>query len=127
MSHAALLAREAPRARRVRAVAVRLALLVPPARGHDERARPGRAAGARGGGEDAVGGVLVLVVPGGERAAGLGGLAEDEAEEDVDAADGEEEEGGHERELVHVVGEHGRAEAAWGREGTCQLTVEIPT
>ena len=47
-----------------------------------------------------------------QAAAPLDGLAEDEAEEDVHAAEREEEEGGHERELVHVVGEDGRAEAA---------------
>lgn len=36
---------------------------------------------------------LCVLAPGGDRAFGLGGLAEDEPDEDVQAADGEEEEG----------------------------------
>ena len=59
------------------------------------------------GGEDALG----LLAPGGEGAAVLDTLAE-EAEEHVDAADGEEEEGGDEREVVDVVREDRRADEA---------------
>lgn len=48
---------------------------------------------------------LVGIVPCGHGAPGLARLAEDEAEEDVDAADGKEEEGRDERELVDAVRE----------------------
>ena len=56
---------------------------------------------------------LRLGAPGGDRALRLAGLAEDKPEEDVDAAEREEEKGRDERKLIHVVGEHGRTESAW--------------
>lgn len=55
---------------------------------------------------------LRLRAPGHDRALLLGLLAEDEAEEHVEAAEREEEEGGDEREVVDVVREHGRADEA---------------
>lgn len=58
--------------------------------------------GVSAGGED----LLVGLAPRRERAPGLGGFAEDEAEEHVEAGDGEEEEGGDEREFVYVMREH---------------------
>ncbi len=55
---------------------------------------------------------LRLGAPGGDRALRLGGLAEDEPEQDVDAAESEEEERGDECEVVDVMGEDlGRDEA----------------
>lgn len=44
-----------------------------------------------------------VVAPVEDGAFGLGVLAEDEAEEDVETAEGEEEEGGDEGEVVDVV------------------------
>jgi hypothetical protein len=41
-------------------------------------------------------------------------LTEDEAEEDVETADGEEEEGRDEGEVVDVVGEDGSADSELG-------------
>lgn len=55
---------------------------------------------------------LRLGAPGGQGALGLGGFAEDEAENHVEAAEGEEKEGGHEREVVDVVREHARGDQA---------------
>lgn len=53
------------------------------------------------GGEGAFG----VFAPGGDGALGFGALAEDEADEDVEAAEREEEEGGDEGEVVDVVRE----------------------
>ena len=60
------------------------------------------------GGEDAP----RLGAPSRDGAARARGVPEDEAEDDVEAADGEEEEGGDEREVVDVVREDGGAEEA---------------
>jgi len=46
---------------------------------------------------------LSLGAPGGDGSFGFGGFTEDEAEDDVETAEGEEEEGGYEREVVNMV------------------------
>jgi hypothetical protein len=74
---------------------------------------------SRGGGGErrtliSVGGehATLSLAEGGDGAVLFGALAEDEAEEHVDAANGEEEEGGDEGEVVDVVAEDGRANKA---------------
>lgn len=49
--------------------------------------------------------ILGTLLPGGEGTTGLDLLAEDEANEHVQAAEREEEEGGNEGEAVNVMGE----------------------
>jgi hypothetical protein len=101
-----------------RVVIVQRHLLVHTARGGMERRRGRRRRGvARRGGDPEVPQVLGQRVflgftPVGEGALGPALVAPDESDEDVDAADGEEEEGGHDRELVYVVREDGGADAA---------------
>jgi hypothetical protein len=84
-------------------------LLVGVEAGAEERLGRGRA----GGRLDVLGeNVLARGAEGGDGAVFLGALAEDEADEHVQAADGEEEEGRDEGEVVDVVGEDGRANEA---------------
>lgn len=63
----------------------------------------------RRGGQDAFG----FSAPGGDRSLGFGLLAEDEAEEHVEACDGEEEECGHKGEVVDVVREDLGGDPVW--------------